>query len=65
MIEGATLAIDGEKLYLSDCKVRGIYQLENMAAATLACKALGIKEGRTLESLQQELQAAAQAPAQE
>ncbi len=30
-----------------------------------ARKALGIKEGRTLESLQQELQAAAQAPAQE
>ena len=43
VIDGATLAIDGEKLFLSDCKVRGIYQLENMAAATLACKALGIR----------------------
>ena len=42
VIDGATLAIDGEKLYLADCKVKGIYQLENMAAATLACKALGI-----------------------
>jgi UDP-N-acetylmuramoylalanine--D-glutamate ligase len=51
VIEGATLAIDGEKLYLSDCKVRGIYQLENMAAATLACKALGIKVVDAFEAL--------------
>lgn len=42
VIDGATLAIGGETLYLADCKVKGIYQLENMAAATLACKALGI-----------------------
>ena len=51
VIEGATLTIDGEKLYLSDCKVRGIYQLENMAAATLACKALGIKVADAFEAL--------------
>jgi UDP-N-acetylmuramoylalanine--D-glutamate ligase len=51
VIDGATLAIDGEKLYLSDCKVRGIYQLENMAAATLAVKALGIKVADAFEAL--------------
>ena len=51
VIDGATLTIDGEKLFLSDCKVRGIYQLENMAAATLACKALGIKVADAFEAL--------------
>ena len=51
VIDGATLAIDGEKLYLSDCKVRGIYQLENMAAATLACKALSVKVADAFEAL--------------
>ena len=51
VIDGATLAIDGEKLFLSDCKVRGIYQLENMAAATLAVKAIGIKVADAFEAL--------------
>ena len=51
VIDGATLTIDGETLYLSDCKVRGIYQLENMAAATLACKALGVKVADAFEAL--------------
>lgn len=51
IIEGATLEIDGEKLYLEDCKVRGIYQLENMAAASLAVKALGIKITDAFEAL--------------
>ena len=51
VIEGATLAIDSEKLYLADCKVRGIYQLENMAAATLACKALGIRVADAFQAL--------------
>ena len=51
VIDGATLAIDGEKLFLADCKVRGIYQLENMAAATLAVKALGIKVTDAFEAL--------------
>ena len=51
VIDGATLAIDDEKLFLSDCKVRGIYQLENMAAATLAVKALGIKVADAFEAL--------------
>lgn len=51
IIEDATLEIDGEKLYLEDCKVRGIYQLENMAAASLAVKALGIKITDAFEAL--------------
>ena len=51
VIDGATLAINGEKLFLSDCKVRGIYQLENMAAATLAVKAIGIKVTDAFEAL--------------
>ena len=51
VIDGATLTIDGKTLDLADCKVRGIYQLENMAAATLACKALGIGVAEALEAL--------------
>jgi UDP-N-acetylmuramoylalanine--D-glutamate ligase len=51
VIDGATLTIDGVTLYLADCKVRGIYQLENMAAATLACKALGVKVAEAFEAL--------------
>lgn len=51
VIDGATLTIDGVTLYLADCKVRGIYQLENMAAATLACKALGIKVADAFKAL--------------
>ena len=51
VIDGATLTIDGSTLYLADCKVRGIYQLENMAAATLACKALGVKVAEAFEAL--------------
>ncbi len=50
-IEGSVLTIGSEKLFLSDCKVRGIYQLENMAAATLACTALGIKVADAFEAL--------------
>ncbi|MBQ3714502.1 MAG: UDP-N-acetylmuramoyl-L-alanine--D-glutamate ligase [Fibrobacter sp.] len=51
VINGATLTIDDEKLFLADCKVRGIYQLENMAAATLVVKALGIKVADAFEAL--------------
>ncbi|MCQ2091547.1 MAG: UDP-N-acetylmuramoyl-L-alanine--D-glutamate ligase [Fibrobacter sp.] len=51
VIEGSTLTIGNDKLFLSDCKVRGIYQLENMAAATLACTALGIKVADAFEAL--------------
>ena len=51
VIEGATLTIGNDKLELADCKVRGIYQLENMAAATLAVKALGIKVADAFEAL--------------
>lgn len=51
VIEGSILTIGNEKLFLSDCKVRGIYQLENMAAATLACTALGIKVADAFEAL--------------
>lgn len=50
-IEGSILSIGNDKLFLSDCKVRGIYQLENMAAATLACTALGIKVADAFEAL--------------
>ena len=50
-VEGSSLTIDGETLFLGDCKVRGIYQLENMAAATLACKALGVKVAEAFEAL--------------
>ncbi|MCQ2124220.1 MAG: UDP-N-acetylmuramoyl-L-alanine--D-glutamate ligase [Fibrobacter sp.] len=50
-IDGSVLTIGSDKLYLSDCKVRGIYQLENMAAATLACTALGIKVADAFEAL--------------
>ncbi|SHK67746.1 UDP-N-acetylmuramoyl-L-alanine--D-glutamate ligase [Fibrobacter sp. UWEL] len=50
-IEGSVLTIGNEKLFLSDCKVRGIYQLENMAAATLAVSALGIKTADAFEAL--------------
>jgi UDP-N-acetylmuramoylalanine--D-glutamate ligase len=52
IIEGPTLAIGGETLDLSSCKVRGLYQLENMAAATLACTALGVSVHDAFESLQ-------------
>lgn len=50
-IDGSVLTIGSDRLYLSDCKVRGIYQLENMAAATLACTALGIKVADAFEAL--------------
>ncbi|MCQ2097282.1 MAG: UDP-N-acetylmuramoyl-L-alanine--D-glutamate ligase [Fibrobacter sp.] len=50
-IEGSVLTIGNDKLFLSDCKVRGIYQLENMAAATLAVSALGIKTADAFEAL--------------
>lgn len=45
------LSIDGYTLKLSDCKVRGSYQLENMAAALLAVKALGADVPCALQSL--------------
>ncbi len=50
-IEGSVLTIGNEKLFLSDCKVRGLYQLENMAAATLAVSALGINTADAFEAL--------------
>ena len=51
VIDGATLTISGQTLDLADCKVHGIYQLENMAAATLACKAIGIGVAEAFEAL--------------
>lgn len=51
LIEGDTLMIGHDALSLGECKVRGIYQLENMAAATLACKALGISVSESFEAL--------------
>lgn len=41
-ISGGTLAIGTETLSIADCKIRGIYQLENMAAAALATRSLGV-----------------------
>lgn len=41
-IEGDSLKIGTVSLHLSECKVRGIYQLENMAAAALATLAIGV-----------------------
>ena len=46
-----SLSIDGYTLKLSDCKIRGAYQLENMAAALLAVKALGADVATALQSL--------------
>jgi len=50
-IDDSVLTIGNDKLFLGDCKVRGIYQLENMAAATLAVSALGIKTADAFEAL--------------
>lgn len=50
-VEGETLSVSGHKLNLSECKIRGVYQLENMAAAALACKALGVFGGESLQAL--------------
>ena len=50
-VEGETLSVSGHKLNLSECKIRGVYQLENMAAAALACKALGVSGGESLQAL--------------
>lgn len=46
-----SVSIDGYTLKLSDCKIRGAYQLENMAAALLAVKALGADVPAALQSL--------------
>lgn len=46
-----SLSIDGYTLKLADCKVRGSYQLENMAAALLAVKALGADVPAALQAL--------------
>ena len=46
-----SLSIDGYELKLSDCKIRGAYQLENMAAALLAVKALGADVPTALQAL--------------
>lgn len=46
-----SVSVDGYTLKLSDCKIRGAYQLENMAAALLAVKALGADVPAALQSL--------------
>lgn len=46
-----SVLVDGYTLKLSDCKIRGAYQLENMAAALLAVKALGADVPAALQSL--------------
>lgn len=52
IIKGETLTIGEQTLYLSDCKVKGAYQLENMAAATLAVRALGVSVADSFKALQ-------------
>ena len=49
-VDDVGLTAGGLHLSLVDCKVRGIYQLENMAAAFLACKALGADLRQVLEA---------------
>ncbi|MFA6834786.1 MAG: UDP-N-acetylmuramoyl-L-alanine--D-glutamate ligase [Fibrobacteraceae bacterium] len=51
VIKAESLSFDGYELLLRDCKVRGAYQLENMAAALLAVKALGADVPTALQSL--------------
>ncbi len=46
-----SVSIDGYTLKLLECKIRGAYQLENMAAALLAVKALGADVPAALQSL--------------
>lgn len=50
-LEGDLLRVANQTLALSDCRIRGGYQLENMAAAILACEALGIVAGASLQAL--------------
>lgn len=50
-IDGETLRLGDAELRLSDCKTRGVYQLENMAAATLATLAVGIDVNTIFEAL--------------
>lgn len=52
IIEGDTLTIGTDVLSLANCKVRGLYQLENMAAATLACTALGVSVADAFKALE-------------
>lgn len=50
-ISEAELSIGSETLRLSACKIRGSYQLENMAAAALATRALGVSVRDAFEAL--------------
>lgn len=50
-IDGETLRLGNAELRLSDCKTRGVYQLENMAAATLATLAEGVDINTIFEAL--------------
>lgn len=50
-IIGETLHVSDATLALSECGIRGAYQLENMAAAALACKALGVFGDESLQAL--------------
>lgn len=43
--------VDGKRLALTDCKAKGLHQLENMGAALLALKGLGCDVGACMEAL--------------
>lgn len=51
IFDAETLSVDGYTLRLAECKVRGAYQLENMAAALLVVKALGADVSSALQAL--------------
>lgn len=61
-IEEGVLSIQNESLKLKELKVQALFQLENMAAASLACMALGVpaslsfKALKTYESLEFRMQ---------
>lgn len=47
----STLSVEHEILKLSDCKIKGAYQLENMAAATLVALQFGLTPKDIFDSL--------------
>lgn len=51
LLGSGELSLDGQVLKLADCQVRGEHQLENMAAALLAAKSLGIAVEQAMVAL--------------
>jgi UDP-N-acetylmuramoylalanine--D-glutamate ligase len=50
-VEGNSIEIEGHSLYISECKVAGVHQLQNMAAALLALQSLGKSVSVCMERL--------------